>query len=178
MEFLRQYSNVFSWNEFDLGRTSLIVHRIDMDDAKPFCQGLRRHPQAYLDVIDTEIAKMEAAGVIEDALSPWASNIVVVAKYDNTPRITLDYRQLNNLTYKDSYPLPNIANCLDAFKGASCFAVLDFHSSFYQVNHTDAEYSMLAEHGFNAVQGNFTTDVARFIETLDLAQRHNLSVLP
>ena len=50
-----------------------------------------------------------------------------------TPRITLDYRQLNNLTYKDSYPLPNIADCLDAFKGAACFAVLDLRSSFYQV---------------------------------------------
>ena len=116
-----------------MGRTSVITHHIDTGDAKPFRQGLRRHPQAYLDVIDTEIAKMEAAGVVEAASSPWASNVVVVAKHDNTPRITLDYRQLNNLTYKDSYPLPNIADCLDAFKGASCFAVLDLRSSFYQV---------------------------------------------
>ena len=84
-------------------------------------------------MIHTEIAKMEEAGVIETASSPWASNIVVVAKHDNTPRITLDYRQLNNLTYKDFYSLPNIADCLDAFKGASYFAVLDLRSSFYQV---------------------------------------------
>ena len=40
---------------------------------------------------------------------------------------------LNNVMYKDSYPLPNIADCLDAFKGASHFAVLDLCSSFYQV---------------------------------------------
>ena len=55
VEFLQQYSTVFSRDEFDLGLTSLIVHRIDTGDAKPFCQGLRRHPQAYLDVIDSEI---------------------------------------------------------------------------------------------------------------------------
>ena len=51
-----------------------------------------------------------------------------------------------------------------------------FPIGIYQVSHTDAEYAMLAGHGFNAVQGNFTTDVAHFIETLDLAQRHNLAV--
>ena len=51
-----------------------------------------------------------------------------------------------------------------------------FPIGIYQVHHTDAEYAMLAGHGFNAVQGNFTTDVAHFIETLDLAQRHNLAV--
>ena len=127
------YSSVFSSSEFDLGRTSVITHHIDTGDAKPFRQGLRRHPQAYLDVIDTEISKMETAGVVEAASFPWVSNVIVVAKHDNTPRITLDYRQLNNLTYKDSYPLPNIADCLDAFNGASCFAVLDLRSSFYQV---------------------------------------------
>ena len=53
-------------------------------------------------------------------------------KHDSTSCITLDYHLLNNVTYKDSYPLPNIADCLDAFRGASYFAVLDLRSSFYQ----------------------------------------------
>ena len=86
-----------------------------------------------MDVIDSEIEKMEASGVIEPSGSLWASNFGVVTKYDKTSRITLDYRQLNNVTYKDSYPLPNIVNCLDALKGASYFAVLDLRSSFFQV---------------------------------------------
>ena len=131
--FIKGYSDVFSKGEFDLGRTSLITHHIDTGDAKPIRQPLRRHPQVYLDIIDTEISKMEAARVIEPSYSPWASNVVVVRKHDSTPRITLDYRQLNSVTYKDSYPLPNIADCLDAFRGASYFAVLDLRSSFYQV---------------------------------------------
>jgi len=52
---------------------------------------------------------------------------------DGTPRITLDYRALNSVTYKDSFPLPNIAGCLDAFRGSSWFGILDLRSSFYQV---------------------------------------------
>ncbi len=41
---------------------------------------------------------------------PWASNVVVVRKHDKTPTIILDYRALNNVTYKDSSPLPNIVD--------------------------------------------------------------------
>ena len=68
---------------------------------------------------------MKDIGVIEPSCSPWASNVVVVAKHDNTPRITLDYRALNSVTYKDSYPLPNMSVCLDAFRGSSHFGILD-----------------------------------------------------
>ena len=113
--FIKSYADVFSKGEFDLGRTTLITHHIDTGTTKPIRQPLRRHPQVYLDIIDTEISKMEAAGVIEPSYSPWASNVVVVKKHDGLPRITLDYRQLNSVTYKDSYPLPNIFDCLDAF---------------------------------------------------------------
>ena len=133
VEFIKDYRDVFSKDELDLGCTPLIEHRIDTGDAKPVRQGLRRHPQVHLDLIDREIEKMARAGVIEPSCSPWASNVVVVAKHDKTPRITLDYRALNSVTYKDSYPLPNIADCLDAFKGSSYFGILDLRSSFYQV---------------------------------------------
>ena len=131
INLLFNYNDVFSRHEYDLGRTTLMEHRIDTGNARPIRQQLRRHPQTYLNVIDTEIEKMAASGVIEPSCSPWASNVVVVTKHDKTPRITLDYRKLNEVTYKDSNPLPNIADCLDAFKCASFFGVLDLRSSFY-----------------------------------------------
>ena len=98
IQFIQQYSDVFICGEFDLGRTSLIIHHIDTGDAKPIRQPLRRHPQVYLNIIDAEIAKMEAAGVIEPSYLPWVRNVVVVKKHDSTPSITLDYHQLNNVT--------------------------------------------------------------------------------
>jgi len=48
-------------------------------------------------------------------------------------------RMLNNVMYKDSYPLPNISDCLDAFKGSSWFGLLDLRSSFYKVPLADAD---------------------------------------
>ena len=116
-----------------MGRTSLIEHRIETGEARPIRQGLRRHPQVHLAVIDQEGKKREASGVIEPSCSPWANNVVVVIKHNNTPRIIFDYRALNTIIYKDSYPLPSIGDCLDALMGSSYFRILDLWSSFYQV---------------------------------------------
>ena len=127
-------ADVFSKHEYDLGRTNLLVHTIDTGDHKPFAQPLRSHPRVYLDTIDQAVDNLLKVGVIEPASSPWASNIVVVAKPGNpVPRITIDYRQLNSLCYKDKYPLKKISDCLDAMNGSVFFSTLDISSSFNQV---------------------------------------------
>jgi len=131
VKLLHQYQDVFSRHEYDLGRTTQIEHTIDTSDARPIKQGFRQQAQTTHTIIDEFTSNMEKQGKIKKSASPWASNVVVVTKHDGTPRITLDYRMLNNVTYKDSYPLPNIADCLDPFKGSSWFGILDLQSSFY-----------------------------------------------
>ena len=105
---LNENREVFSTSEFDLGRTNLVQHTIDTGIHRPFKQQLRRHPMAYLPVIDEHVDKMLTNDICEPSFSPWASNVVLVKKSDGTLRFCIDYRQLNNLTVKDSYPLPRI----------------------------------------------------------------------
>jgi len=81
---LREYADVFSTGELDLGETSLAAHRINMGDAMPMRQTLRRQPFHLLDKIDENLQNMLAAGVIEPSCSPWTSNIVVVKKKDGS----------------------------------------------------------------------------------------------
>ena len=132
---LEQFSDVFSKHEFDLGCTPLMQHHIDTGTARPIRQGLRRHPQVHLDAIDEQVDKMLQAGLIEPSSSPWASNVVLVKKAEvgAPPRVTIDYRALNLVTYKDAYPLPNINACLDALEGCTYFSTLDLRSGFFQV---------------------------------------------
>ena len=52
----------------------------------------------YLDAIDEHVEEMKAYGIIEPAASPWASNVVLVRKKDNSLRFCIDYRQLNRVT--------------------------------------------------------------------------------
>jgi len=41
--FIRNYANVFSKSEYDIGRTNIIPHRIDMGDSSPHFEQLRCH---------------------------------------------------------------------------------------------------------------------------------------
>jgi hypothetical protein len=133
----------FSKHEFDLGCTSILQHRIDTGTSRPIRQGLRRHPQVYLNVIDERVESMLQAGIIEPSSSPWASNVVLVRKADASapPRVTIDNRSLNFVTHKDAYPIPNIGSCLDALEGCTYFSTLDLSSAFFQVplHPSDAE---------------------------------------
>src|SRR5271165_7173130 len=130
---IRDNASLFSTSEFDIGRTDLIKHTIDTGEHKPFKQQLRRHPWSHQDVIDQHVDKMLQTGVISPTVSPWASNVVLVKKASGDLRFCVDFRQLNRLTVKDSYPLSRIDSCMDALGRAKFFSTLDLRSGYWQV---------------------------------------------
>jgi len=131
----------FSKSKFDLGRTKLIQHRIDTGSHRPIKEPLRRQPKAYLDAIDEHVDLMLEHDIIEPSQSEWASNIVLVLKKGEKDqngnetrsiRFCNDYRKLNSITYKDSFPLPHIDTSLDLLVGNSVFSTLDLQASYWQ----------------------------------------------
>jgi transposase InsO family protein len=132
-ELLIEYQSAFSIGPDDLGRTDLVVHTIDTGDAPPFRQPLRRHPIAYQAAVDEQLNELLNQGVIEPCRSPYASNLVLVRKKDNSIRCCVDYRQLNGQTRRDAYPLPRTDACLEAMSGAKFFSTLDMRSGYHQV---------------------------------------------
>jgi len=59
---------------------------------------------------------MRQQGVIEESCSPWISLAVLVRKKYSV-RFCVDFRKLNAITKKDSYPIPRIDDMLNRLVG-------------------------------------------------------------
>ena len=132
-ELLMEYSESFSENEFDLGRTSLVEHSIKTNDAVPVKHPPRRLPLAFVGEDKKTLEKLTQQGVVTPSTSPWASPLVCVRKKDGTVRPCVDYRRLNAVTQKDAFPIPRVDDCLDAIAGATTFSTLDISSAYHQI---------------------------------------------
>ena len=132
-DLLNEYQDVFVTSENPFSRTSITQHRIITGESKPIKQAPRRLPLHLKEKAEEEIEKMLAKGIIEPSSSPWSSPVVLVKKKDGTIPFCIDYRKVNGVTVKDSYPLPRIDDCLDALSGSQWFCTLNLASGYWQV---------------------------------------------
>ncbi|CAF4083332.1 unnamed protein product [Rotaria magnacalcarata] len=80
-----------------------------------------------------KIQKLLERGQIEESTSPWSSSIVLVKKKDKTMIFCIDYRRLNAITIKNTFPLPRIEEILDQLSDAAYYTKFDFKSGYFQV---------------------------------------------
>ena len=136
---LVEFEDVFSKKDGDLGRTGLTKHKINVGDSTPIRQPARVPPLARREEAANAIKVMREQGIIEPSHSPWASPVVLVRKKDGGTRFCVDYRKLNAITKKDSYPLPRVDTSLQSFYGSVWFSTLDLKSGYWQVEMNDED---------------------------------------
>ena len=141
---LKEMRTVFAANPNDLGRTTVAEHEIHTGDAAPIKQRPRRTPISFKGEEEKEIKSMLEKGVIRESSSPWSSPVVLVRKKDGTTRFCVDYRRLNEVTRKDSYPLPRMEDCFDTLTGSKFFSTMDLASGYWQIKMKDADRAKTA----------------------------------
>ena len=142
-ELFREFSDVFSCGEDNLGNTPLLEHAIETH-GPPLRQPYRRQNPAVRREEMAQVQQMLSNNVIRPSNSQWASPVVMVRKKDGSLCFCVDFRQLNAATTRDAHPLPRIDDLLDTLHGAKWFSILDLKSGYWQVPITEQDTAKTA----------------------------------
>ena len=90
-------------------------------------------PPKELAELKTQLQELIEKGFIQPSSSPWGCPAIFVKKKDETLRLCVDYRPLNEVTIKNKYPLPRIDLLFDQLAGAKVFSKIDLRSGYHQI---------------------------------------------
>jgi hypothetical protein len=91
-----------------------------------------RMPPNELAELKTQLQDLLEKGFIRPSSSPWGCPAIFVKK-DQTLRMCVDYRPLNEVTIKNKYPVPRIDILFDQLTGARVFSKIDLRSGYHQI---------------------------------------------
>jgi len=83
-------------------------------------------------------------GFIRMSASPWGASVLFVRKKNSSMRLCIDYRQLNQVTLKNNYPLSRVDDLLNQLWGASVFSKIDLKSIYHQVRVKEEDIQKIA----------------------------------
>ena len=86
-----------------------------------------------LKALKEQLQELLDKGFIRPSVSPWGAPVLFVKKKDGSLRLCIDYRELNKVTVKNKYPLPQIDDLFDQLWGAQVFSKIDLRSGYHQL---------------------------------------------
>ena len=132
VRLIDEFKDVFSYDG-SFGMTNLVQHRILTED----CYPVKTRNRPINPVLEISLAEQlevwKKHDVIEPSNSPWSFAMVAVPKKTGGTRWCVDYRRLNDVTIKDTFPLPNIDDNLARLSKASIFSGLDGCGAYHVI---------------------------------------------
>jgi transposase InsO family protein len=159
VELLCKYHDVFSVDKYDIGKSTLLQHTIDMKEGEsgPIFTKQFPIPLEHYDVIEKNLRQWLQLGIVAPARSKFNSPIFCVPKKEGQGwRVVLDYRKINSSSKLDNYSI----RCIDEYlleigkAGSTIFSSLDLTSGFWQMPlHPDSrEYTAFTFPGHGQFQ--------------------------
>ncbi|GJX90609.1 putative reverse transcriptase domain-containing protein [Tanacetum coccineum] len=109
--------------------------------------------------LSEQLKELSDKGFIRPSSSPWGAPVLFVKKKDDSFRMCIDYRELNNLTVKNRYPLPRIDDLFDQLQGSSVYSKIDLRSGYHQLRVREEDIPKTA---FRICYGHYEFQVMAF----------------
>ena len=129
---IEKYKKIFDTSLPTIALTS-IHHTIPTGDHPPINSVPYRGSLQQQQALKTVIDQLERSNQIRPSHSPWSSPVLLIKKKDGNYRFVVDYRKLNSITHKDSFPIPTIESTLQQLAGNCYFSKLDLRSGYFQI---------------------------------------------
>ena len=174
LSILQQYATLFDCSVITQADTP-VQHTINTGDHPPI--NCRPYPKTIQQrrEIQAEIQKMLKCNQIRPSNSPWSSPVIIHKKKDGGVRFLVDYRKLNSVTRKDSFPQPTTEELLQRLGGHCYYSKFDLKSGYFQlpIHENDKEKTaFITQDGlweFNVLPQGVTNGPPTFQRTM-----HNL----
>ncbi|OLY85147.1 Transposon Tf2-8 polyprotein [Smittium mucronatum] len=130
------------------------------------------------EILKEHIKELYQSGYARPSSSPYSANPLIVPKSDGSPRVVINFRQLDKLTIIDEYPVPRIdhlkhlRNVLQKLESKrfklnskkSLFAVPKVDIIFFTVSENDQEINLEKTKAFKCFpKPKSVTNVRRFL---------------
>lgn len=129
---LREECHAFWKDDNNVGCVPDLQLDIELLDKTPVRRTYSSVPPPLYNEVKDYIVDLLNKGWIQKSTSPYSSPMVCVRKRDNSLRLVIDYRLLNNKTNPSRRPIPQLQNAVDNLKGNSWFSVLDQGHAYHQ----------------------------------------------
>ena len=156
---LWEYESQFAKDETSIGTTPLTSMTIDTGTSEPVSQKPYPIAMMHYQWVKDEIEKLLAAKVIHTSQSSWSALIIVVPKGDGGKHLVIDYRALNKVTRKFTWPMPKVEDIFSKLNGATYFTTLDLRAGYH---HIPLDKPSIPKTTFNSPFGKFEYEKVSF----------------
>ena len=130
------YESVIARHEWDIGKIP------DAEFAIKFKEGVNTDPiqcaeyphnLLHTTEVERQLKYLRQIKFISYSTSPWRFPTFIVPKKNGEARIVFDYRLLNAITERMSYPLPSIEQLVNKFRGKKFISTIDIKSGYWHI---------------------------------------------
>ncbi|GKD95124.1 putative reverse transcriptase domain-containing protein [Tanacetum coccineum] len=134
VSIVKDFPYVFPEDLSGLLPTRQVEFQIDLvPGAAPVARAPYRLASPEMKELSEQLKELSDKGLLRPSSSPWGALVLLVKQKDESFQMCIDYRELNELTMKNHYPLPRIDDLFDHLQGSSVYSEIDLRSGYHQL---------------------------------------------
>ena len=136
IDIIYDHMEVFLLFNGDLGFCDILKHSLPTTTDKPVYLPHRQIPVQLQSEVRKCLDNWLKQGIIHPSKSQYTSQVVIVRKKTGEIRLCVDFRKLNAISIRDSFPLSLVEEALQAIQAAVWFSSFDLAQSYLQIEKT------------------------------------------